>query len=96
MGSKEENFHKRIVERCGYTEEAQQIQDLGLEGRREEAVLAVPDELADVMSLVGTREHIRSKLLSWKRSPVTTLMISRSDTFEETVQNMELLASEML
>jgi F420-dependent oxidoreductase-like protein len=96
MGSKEENFHKRVVERSGYGEAAQKIQDLWLDGRREEAVRAVPDELADVMSLVGTREHIRSKLSLWKRSPVTTLMISRVETFEATVRNMEVLASEVL
>jgi F420-dependent oxidoreductase-like protein len=96
MGSKEENFHKRMVERSGYAEVAQQIQDLWLAGRQKEAVLAVPDELADAISLVGSREHLRERLKKWRQSPVTTLMVSRSTTFDETVDNMEFLAAEVL
>jgi len=95
MGAKEENFHKRLVERAGYADAAQKIQDLWLAGRQKEAVLAVPDELADALSLAGSREHIRSKLARWKRSPTTTLLINRSSSFEETVRNMEFLAEEI-
>ncbi len=95
MGSKEENFHKRMVERSGYAEAAQRIQDLWLAGRQPEAVEAVPDELAEAISLVGTPEQLRERLAAWRRSPVTTLMISRSPTFEETVRNMEFLAAEV-
>jgi F420-dependent oxidoreductase-like protein len=96
MGSQQENFHKRVVERCGYAAAAQRIQDLWIAGDRVGAVEAVPDELADAMSLVGTREHIREKIKLWKRSPVTTLMVWRAETFEETVSNMQLLAEEVL
>jgi F420-dependent oxidoreductase-like protein len=96
MGSKEENFHKRIVERMGYAEAAQKIQDLWLGGQQREAVTAVPDELADSLCLAGPRSHIRERLAQWRRSPVTTLMISPSPTFEQTLSNMELLASELL
>lgn len=95
MGAKEENFHKRLVERAGYADAAQKIQDLWLAGRQKEAILAVPDELADALSLAGPREHIRSKLARWKRSPATTLLINRSSSFEETVRNMEFLAEEI-
>lgn len=94
MGSREENFHKRVVERAGYAEAAQRIQDLWLSGRQQEAVLAVPDELADALSLVGSRERLREKLALWRRSPATTLMISVAGSFDETVRNMEVLAAE--
>ena len=94
MGSKEENFHKRVLERAGYSEVAQKIQDLWLGGRQKEAVMAVPDELADVLSLIGSRDSLREKIGRWKRSPATTLMIGVADTFEETVKNMEVLAAE--
>jgi F420-dependent oxidoreductase-like protein len=96
MGSREENFHKRIVERAGYAEAAQKIQDLWLSGRQKEAVMAVPDELADAISLVGPREHIRDNLRRWTGSPITTLMMPRLPSFEATVQNMEFIASELL
>jgi F420-dependent oxidoreductase-like protein len=94
MGSREENFHKRVVERAGYAEAAQRIQDLWLSGRQQEAVQAVPDELADALSLVGSRERLREKLALWRRSPATTLMISVAGSFDETVRNMEVLAAE--
>ncbi|NBW90773.1 MAG: LLM class F420-dependent oxidoreductase, partial [Gammaproteobacteria bacterium] len=93
MGSKEENFHKRVIERAGYGEVAQKIQDLWLGGRQKEAVMAVPDELADALSLIGSRESLREKIGRWKRSPATTLMIGVAETFEETVNNMEVLAA---
>ncbi len=96
MGSKEENFHKRIVERSGFAEAAQRVQDLWLAGRQMEAVAAVPDELADALALVGPREHIRENLQRWRKSPITTLCMGIGGSFEETVSNMELLAAEML
>jgi F420-dependent oxidoreductase-like protein len=98
MGAKEENFHKRLVERYGYKDAADRIQELWLSGRQKEAVMAVPDELADAVSLVGSREHVREKLRGWKRSPVTTLLmgIGPGEPFEQTVANMEFLAAEVL
>jgi F420-dependent oxidoreductase-like protein len=94
MGSKEENFHKRVVERAGYAEAAHKIQDLWLAGRQQEAVMAVPDELADALSLVGSRDELRAKLARWRQSPATTLLIGLGGSFDETVRNMEVLAAE--
>jgi F420-dependent oxidoreductase-like protein len=96
MGSKEENFHKRVVERYGYQAAADRIQDLWLAGRQREAVLAVPDELVDALALIGSPEHVREKLRLWRDSPVTTLLMQRASTFERTVAQMEFLAEECL
>ncbi len=94
MGSKEENFHKRVIELAGYAEAAEKIQDLWLAGRQKEAVMAVPDELADALSLVGSREQLRNKLARWNASPATTLLIAPAESFENTIKNMEILATE--
>lgn len=96
MGSKEENFHKRVIERYGYQDAADRIQQLWLGGRQREAVDAVPDELVDAVSLIGGAEQVRSKLSAWRRSPVTTLLLQRASTFERTVAQMEFLARECL
>jgi F420-dependent oxidoreductase-like protein len=96
MGSKEENFHKRVVERYGYKEAADRIQELWLGGRQREAVLAVPDELVEAVSLVGSPQAIREKLKAWKLSPVTTLLMGIGSSFERTVAQMELMAQEVL
>jgi hypothetical protein len=50
------NFHTDLM-RMGFEDEAHKIQDLFFEGKREEAVLAVPDEFADEISLVGPPAH---------------------------------------
>lgn len=94
MGSREDNFHKRVVERAGYADVAAKVQDLWLSGRQKEAVMAVPDELADALSVTGSAANRRLRLAAWKASPVTTLMIGVAGSFEETVQNMETLALE--
>lgn len=75
MGAKKRNFHKELMARMGFEAEAEKIQDLFFAGRREEAINMVPSEFADEVSLCGPQERIREKLLDWKDSPVTSLLI---------------------
>jgi F420-dependent oxidoreductase-like protein len=75
MGAAKRNFHKELMSRMGFPEEAERIQQLFLEDRREEAIAAVPDQFADEISLVGPRERIAEKLVDWKNSPVTSLLV---------------------
>ena len=79
MGAKKRNFHKELMARMGFEEEAQRIQDLFMEGKRGEAVAAVPDEFADEISLVGPVERIRERLEAWRESPVTSLLVTNRD-----------------
>ncbi|WP_203988752.1 LLM class F420-dependent oxidoreductase [Sphaerisporangium rufum] len=74
MGAKSRNFHADIVARMGYADAAQKIQELYLAGRKDEAFHAIPDELADGISLVGPAGRIRERLQPWRDSPVTTLL----------------------
>jgi F420-dependent oxidoreductase-like protein len=76
MGAKGQNYHTRLMARMGFEEEALRIQDLFLEGRREEAVAAVPAGFADEISLVGPPERIRDRLQAWEDSPVTMLNVA--------------------
>ena len=71
MGAKGQNYHTKLMARMGYEEEAYRIQDLFFEGRRDEAIAAVPTEFADEISLVGSPERIRDRLEAWRESPVT-------------------------
>lgn len=86
MGSKEENFHKKIIERMGF--DVQKVQDLYLAGKHQEAIEAVPDELADEISLSGPIDRIKEKLVDWKKSSVTTLMIGRSENPQDDIQRL--------
>jgi len=75
MGARDKNFYNGYARRAGYEEAAKKIQDLFLSGRRDEAVAAVPDQLADEVALLGPRERIAERLATWKTSPVRTMLI---------------------
>jgi F420-dependent oxidoreductase-like protein len=79
MGAKKRNFHKELMARMGYEAEANKIQELFLEGKRAEAIAAVPDAFADEISLVGPVERVRERLAAWRETPVTTLLIAGQD-----------------
>ena len=79
MGAKSKNFHTELMARMGYEEEAFHIQELFFEGKREEAIMAVPDEFADEISLVGPKERIAERLEAWRDTPVTTLLVGGQD-----------------
>jgi F420-dependent oxidoreductase-like protein len=75
MGAKGRNFYNSLVRRYGWEDEAERIQELYLAGRQREAIAAVPDELVDAVSLVGTKERIAERLEAWRQTPVTTLVL---------------------
>jgi alkanesulfonate monooxygenase SsuD/methylene tetrahydromethanopterin reductase-like flavin-dependent oxidoreductase (luciferase family) len=79
MGAKQRNFHKELMARMGFEAEATRIQELFFEGKRAEAIAAVPDQFADEVSLVGPIERIRDRLQAWKSTPVTTLLVGAHD-----------------
>ena len=76
MGAKGQNYHTKLMQRMGYEEEALRIQDLFFEGKRDEAIAAVPDAFADEISLVGPAERVRERLDEWRKTPITTLLVA--------------------
>lgn len=79
MGAKSTNFHKNLFIRMGYEAEADKIQQLFMEDKRDEAARVIPDELADAMSLVGPVDRIKDRLQAWQDSRVTTLLVTAQD-----------------
>ena len=79
MGAKSKNFHTELMARMGYEEEAFRVQELFFEGKRDDAIMAVPDAFADEISLVGPKERIAERLDAWRTTPVTTLLIGSQD-----------------
>ena len=80
MGARKRNFHLDVVTRMGYEEAGRRVQELFLQGRRDEAIDAVPDELADAVCLLGPIDRIRERLELWRTSPVTTLLAIGPDS----------------
>ena len=58
MGSRETNFYVDLTHRFGFGEVADEVQGLYLDGKREEAYAAIPDELVDATSLVGSEDEV--------------------------------------
>ncbi|HCH20297.1 MAG: LLM class F420-dependent oxidoreductase [Cellvibrionales bacterium] len=90
MGAKKRNFHKDLMGRMGFEEEANQVQELFFEGKRDEAIAAVPDAFADEISLVGPKERIKEKLQDWENSPVTSLLIMGDTNLLRTMAELVL------
>jgi F420-dependent oxidoreductase-like protein len=76
MGSRKQNFYKDLVERYGFGEAAAKVQDLYLDGKRDEAGAALPDELIDMISLCGPRDVVRERLSAFRDAGVGTLIVS--------------------
>ena len=76
MGSREKNFYNALVQRYGFEDAARRVQDLYLEGKRDEAAAALPGELIDTVTLVGPAERVRERLSVFRDAGVGTLMVS--------------------
>jgi F420-dependent oxidoreductase-like protein len=76
MGAKGRNFHANVAIRMGHGEMIERVQDLYLEGKKDEAAAAIPSGLIEELSLIGSREKIRDDLERWRESIVTTLLVA--------------------
>lgn len=90
MGARGNNYYYDLACRYGYEEAACNIQGLYLAGRKTEAINAVPDAVADEVSLCGSKERIRDRFSCWQVLPITTLNIITFDI--EAVRLMAELA----
>ena len=76
MGARGRNFYNDLARRYGYEAEAKQIQDLYLDGKKDEAAALVPGDLLARTSLVGPESHIRERLAALQEAGVTTLNVT--------------------
>jgi F420-dependent oxidoreductase-like protein len=76
MGSRDQNFYNKLVQRYGFEAAAEEVQNLYLDGRKDEAAAAIPAELIDMVSLCGPRDVVRDRLAAFREAGVGTLMIT--------------------
>lgn len=76
MGARDKNFYNDLFKRYGYVDEAEQIQDLFLTGRRDEAFAAVPDDYVDRASLTGDPERVQERIEVYRSVGVSYLDIT--------------------
>ena len=93
MGSRKQNFYNALVQRYGFEDAAREVQDLYLEGKKEEAAAAIPGELIDTVSLCGPADVVRERLGIFREAGVGTLMVSpMAWTFEDRLQQLRHVA----
>ena len=93
MGSRAQNFYNNLVCRYGFEAEAKTIQDLYLEGKREEAMAAIPDALIDTVSLCGPKDVVRERISVYRDAGVGTLGITPiAFTKDDRLEQLRLVA----
>jgi F420-dependent oxidoreductase-like protein len=76
MGARGKNFYNDLACRYGYEKEAKEIQDLYLEGKKDEAAALVPDDLLEAMALVGPAGYVQDRIAAYKEAGVTVRNIT--------------------
>lgn len=93
MGSAKTNFYNDAFRRAGYVDEAIEVQNLWVNGKKDEAARRVPDDMILKTNLIGTEAMIRERLGVYRDAGVTTLRVStggsnwrqRTDTLAEAI-----------
>jgi F420-dependent oxidoreductase-like protein len=73
MGSRDKNFYNDVVRRYGFEGEAKLVQDLYLDGHKEEAAKAIPDALLEAAAICGPEGYVRDRIAAFKAAGVTAL-----------------------
>jgi F420-dependent oxidoreductase-like protein len=76
MGSRKQNFYNQLVQRYGFEEAAREVQELYLDGKRDQAMAALPGELIDTVTLCGPADRVRERLELFREAGVGTLGVS--------------------
>ncbi len=90
MGAKGTNFHANVAIRMGYENEIEEIQELYLGGKKDEAGAKIPRGLIEELSLIGPPAKIRDDLEKWRESIVTTILVSADAQTLRTVAEIVL------
>ncbi|MDX6607169.1 MAG: hypothetical protein QOD14_1709 [Solirubrobacterales bacterium] len=93
MGSKKTNFYADLTRRFGFAEVADEVQSLYLDGKREEAYAAIPDELVDATAMIGTEDEVAERVKRFADAGVDRMIVSpMHGNAEENTRTLEKLA----
>jgi F420-dependent oxidoreductase-like protein len=76
MGAKGRNYYNNVFRRYGYEQEAEQIQNLYLDGKKDEAAALVPDEYLAATAMVGDEGYVRERIEAYRAAGVTRLSVN--------------------
>jgi F420-dependent oxidoreductase-like protein len=90
MGARNANFHFDVLARLGYEETCLRVQDLYLDGKKREAMAAIPTSMVEDTALVGPVEKIRDDLAMWMGTALTTILVGGPPQLLETIAKVML------
>jgi len=76
MGAVGANFYNDLAVRYGYADEAARVQELYLAGEKQAAADALPDDLVEATSLIGSESEVRERMAALVESGVTTVIVA--------------------
>lgn len=76
MGARGHNFYNNVFRRYGYEHEAEEIQNLYLDGKKDEAAALVPDDYLASTALVGDEGWVRDRIATYQAAGVTRLSVN--------------------
>jgi F420-dependent oxidoreductase-like protein len=93
MGSRKTNFYVDLTHRFGFGEVADEVQSLYLDGKRDQAYAAIPDELVDATAMIGTEDEVAERVRRFADAGVARLIVSPvHGAPEERLHTLERLA----
>lgn len=92
MGARGANFHLDVFDRMGWSDVCHEIQDHFLNGRKWEAMAAIPTEMVDDIALIGPPDRIREGLERWEKTVVTTLLVGANPFSPDPVAELRTVA----
>jgi len=76
MGAKGKNFYNDVACAYGYEKEAAEIQELYLNGKKDEAAKLVPNEWLEAANFVGPESYVKERIEAMREAGVTSLNIT--------------------
>ena len=95
MGSKKTNFYVNLAHRFGFGDVADEVQQLFQAGDKEGAFKALPDEMVNAVSLIGTEDEVAERLNRFRENNIDRLIVTpvhpEVDQMKHTVERLAAL-----
>lgn len=76
MGAKGKNFYNELARRYGFEEAAEEVQELYLAGKKDEAAAALPQEFLELANLCGPEGYVKERVEALRDAGVTNLNVN--------------------
>ncbi|ANY07643.1 LLM class F420-dependent oxidoreductase [Pseudonocardia sp. HH130630-07] len=93
MGARGRNFYNTVFAKQGYPDAAKAVQDLYLDGKKEEAMAALPEDFIDKVTLIGPEGHVRERIAALRENGITHLHVNPMTASGETSEMFSKLKS---